>query len=139
MNTSIARIYTLGRVEERIAHGGRENRGEAERTLRGQRLDRTLRYEREYFVNSGKNRALSLRCVHEKAVLRRHSLKNRFPGCSTGSTRFRGEELSKTASRKYNNMIDAWGGWSLFQELLAAVKEIADKRVGPDRLAGLVA
>jgi hypothetical protein len=36
-------------------------------------------------------------------------------------------------------MIDAWGGWSLFQELLAAVKEIADKRVGPDRLAGLVA
>src|SRR3954452_7928273 len=24
-------------------------------------------------------------------------------------------------------MIDAWGGWGLFQELLAAVKRIADK------------
>ena len=24
-------------------------------------------------------------------------------------------------------MIDAWGGWALFQELLAALKQIADK------------
>ena len=34
----------------------------------------------------------------------------------------------KTASlRKYKNMIDGWGGWQLFQELLATLKEIADK------------
>ena len=34
----------------------------------------------------------------------------------------------KTASlRKYKNMIDGWGGWQLFQELLATLKEIAAK------------
>lgn len=35
--------------------------------------------------------------------------------------------LLNTASlRKYKNMIDAWGGWELFQELLAVLKQIAD-------------
>jgi aryl-alcohol dehydrogenase-like predicted oxidoreductase len=35
--------------------------------------------------------------------------------------------LLNTASlRKYKNMIDAWGGWELFQELLTALKQIAD-------------
>ena len=68
-NKSIGRIYLRQDESKGIAHGGRQNRSEAERTLRGQRLDRTPRHEREYFVNSGKNRALSLRCVHEKAVL----------------------------------------------------------------------
>ncbi|MEC4985414.1 MAG: aldo/keto reductase [Oscillatoria sp. PMC 1068.18] len=34
----------------------------------------------------------------------------------------------KTASlQKYKNMVDGWGGWNLCQELLAVVKEIADK------------
>lgn len=34
----------------------------------------------------------------------------------------------KTASlKKYKNMIDAWGGWSLFQELLAILQQIAEK------------
>lgn len=34
----------------------------------------------------------------------------------------------KTASlRKYKQMIDAWGCWNLFQELLLALKEIADR------------
>ncbi|MEC4894668.1 MAG: aldo/keto reductase [Oscillatoria sp. PMC 1051.18] len=34
----------------------------------------------------------------------------------------------KTASlQKYKNMVDGWGGWNLFQELLVVVKEIADK------------
>ncbi len=36
-------------------------------------------------------------------------------------------ELSTASLRKYKNMIDAWGGWTLFQELLSVLKEIADK------------
>jgi aryl-alcohol dehydrogenase-like predicted oxidoreductase len=40
-------------------------------------------------------------------------------------------ELQTISQQKYKNMIDAWGGWALFQELLAALKPIADKyRVG---------
>lgn len=36
-------------------------------------------------------------------------------------------ELSTASLRKYKNMVDAWGGWSLFQELLSVLKDIADK------------
>jgi aryl-alcohol dehydrogenase-like predicted oxidoreductase len=36
-------------------------------------------------------------------------------------------ELDTASLHKYKNMIDAWGGWALFQELLAALKEIADR------------
>ncbi|HEY4473306.1 MAG TPA: aldo/keto reductase [Stellaceae bacterium] len=36
-------------------------------------------------------------------------------------------ELNTASLQKYKNMIDVWGGWSLFQELLAALKPIADK------------
>ncbi len=36
-------------------------------------------------------------------------------------------ELNTASLQKYKNMIDAWGGWALFQELLGAVKQIADK------------
>ncbi len=36
-------------------------------------------------------------------------------------------ELNTASLQKYKNMIDAWGGWALFQELLAVLKEIADK------------
>jgi aryl-alcohol dehydrogenase-like predicted oxidoreductase len=40
-------------------------------------------------------------------------------------------ELATASLQKYKNMIDAWGGWVLFQELLAALDPIADKhRVG---------
>jgi aryl-alcohol dehydrogenase-like predicted oxidoreductase len=40
-------------------------------------------------------------------------------------------ELNTASLRKYKQMIDTWGGWALFQELLAAVKLVADKhRVG---------
>jgi aryl-alcohol dehydrogenase-like predicted oxidoreductase len=36
--------------------------------------------------------------------------------------------LLNTASlRKYKQMVDAWGGWGLFQELLGALKRVADK------------
>jgi aryl-alcohol dehydrogenase-like predicted oxidoreductase len=40
-------------------------------------------------------------------------------------------DLGTASLRKYKQMIDAWGGWALFQELLSAVKQIADRhRVG---------
>ncbi|WP_413165996.1 aldo/keto reductase [Capilliphycus salinus ALCB114379] len=36
-------------------------------------------------------------------------------------------KLETVSLKKYKNMIDAWGGWSLFQELLQTLKTIADK------------
>jgi len=36
-------------------------------------------------------------------------------------------EINTASLRKYKNMIDAWGGWTLFQELLAVLKRIADR------------
>ncbi|WGV25659.1 aldo/keto reductase [Halotia branconii] len=39
----------------------------------------------------------------------------------------RGFDLATTSLKKYKNMIDAWGGWQLFQELLTTLKQIADK------------
>ncbi|MBD1936872.1 aldo/keto reductase [Microcoleus sp. FACHB-68] len=39
----------------------------------------------------------------------------------------RGGELATASLRKYKNMVDNWGGWKLFQELLNALKQIADK------------
>jgi aryl-alcohol dehydrogenase-like predicted oxidoreductase len=35
--------------------------------------------------------------------------------------------LTTVSLRKYKQMVDAWGGWALFQELLSALKRIADK------------
>src|ERR1700719_1476701 len=96
MEGSVPEIYTSARVKRRIAYGRRENRGETERALRGHWLHRTTRHERECLANSGKDRALSLRCIYEKAVLRRHPLKDRIPGCGRGSARLGGEELSAT-------------------------------------------
>ena len=39
----------------------------------------------------------------------------------------RGTALNTASLRKYKNMVDAWGGWSLFQELLSVLKQIAVK------------
>ncbi len=36
-------------------------------------------------------------------------------------------DLGTASLQKYKQMIDAWGGWALFQELLAALKRIADR------------
>lgn len=36
--------------------------------------------------------------------------------------------LTTASLRKYKNMIEAWGGWSLFQELLRVLKVIADRQ-----------
>jgi aryl-alcohol dehydrogenase-like predicted oxidoreductase len=35
--------------------------------------------------------------------------------------------LETASQKKYKQMIDAWGGWGLFQELLKTLKDIADK------------
>jgi aryl-alcohol dehydrogenase-like predicted oxidoreductase len=35
--------------------------------------------------------------------------------------------LATASLRKYKQMVDAWGGWGLFQELLSALKGVADK------------
>ncbi|HEY9872656.1 MAG TPA: aldo/keto reductase [Candidatus Obscuribacterales bacterium] len=39
----------------------------------------------------------------------------------------RGGELKTASLRKYKNMVDTWGGWSLFQELLQAIAQVAEK------------
>ncbi len=44
-----------------------------------------------------------------------------------GKPEARGSELTTASLKKYKNMIDGWGGWRLFQELLSTLKEIADK------------
>ena len=36
-------------------------------------------------------------------------------------------DLLTASLRKYKQIIDAWGGWALFQELIAAVKRVAEK------------
>lgn len=36
-------------------------------------------------------------------------------------------ELNTASLQKYKRMIDAWSGWTLFQELLAALKQVADR------------
>jgi aryl-alcohol dehydrogenase-like predicted oxidoreductase len=39
----------------------------------------------------------------------------------------RGLSLTTVSLKKYKNMVDAWGGWLLLQELLSTLKSIADK------------
>jgi aryl-alcohol dehydrogenase-like predicted oxidoreductase len=39
----------------------------------------------------------------------------------------RRSELNTASLMKYRNMIEAWSGWGLFQELLAALKPIAER------------
>jgi aryl-alcohol dehydrogenase-like predicted oxidoreductase len=39
----------------------------------------------------------------------------------------RSATLNTASLRKYKQMIDAWGGWALFQELLQVLKQIADQ------------
>lgn len=39
----------------------------------------------------------------------------------------RGGALNTVSLRKYKNMVDAWGGWSLFQALLSELDKIAQK------------
>jgi aryl-alcohol dehydrogenase-like predicted oxidoreductase len=39
----------------------------------------------------------------------------------------RRSELNTASLQKYKNMLDAWGDWPLFQELLSVLQQIADK------------
>ena len=39
----------------------------------------------------------------------------------------RGGDLTTVSLKKYKQMVDSWGGWTLFQELLGVLKSIADK------------
>ena len=39
----------------------------------------------------------------------------------------RASALNTASLRKYKQMVDAWGGWELFQELLRTLKQVADK------------
>ncbi|HEY9599185.1 MAG TPA: aldo/keto reductase [Cyanophyceae cyanobacterium] len=39
----------------------------------------------------------------------------------------RGGEISTASLRKYKNMVDAWGGWRLFQDSLSVLNGIAEK------------
>jgi aryl-alcohol dehydrogenase-like predicted oxidoreductase len=50
-------------------------------------------------------------------------LSEKYLGCAEPGR----SELDTASLRKYKNMIDAWGGWALFQELLAVLKQIAGK------------
>jgi aryl-alcohol dehydrogenase-like predicted oxidoreductase len=36
-------------------------------------------------------------------------------------------ELNTLSLRKYKKMIDAWGGWNLFQDLLTSLKRVGQK------------
>ena len=44
-----------------------------------------------------------------------------------GATEPTRADLDTYSLQKYMNMIDAWGGWQLFQELLVTLDEIAKK------------
>ena len=43
------------------------------------------------------------------------------------ATRARSAALTTASLQKYKQMIDAWGGWALFQELLQVLRQIADQ------------
>ncbi|CAF3114891.1 unnamed protein product [Rotaria sp. Silwood2] len=44
-----------------------------------------------------------------------------------GKAEPRSEDLTTVSLKKYKNMVDKWGGWQLFQELLTVLKQIANK------------
>jgi aryl-alcohol dehydrogenase-like predicted oxidoreductase len=44
-----------------------------------------------------------------------------------GQAEPRAAALTTASLRKYKQMIDAWGGWELFQDLLRALRQIADR------------
>jgi len=54
-----------------------------------------------------------------------------------GRSEPRGVELNTVSLRKYKNMIDAWGGWGLFQDLLSALARVAAKHAVSIANAGM--
>jgi aryl-alcohol dehydrogenase-like predicted oxidoreductase len=74
--------------------------------------------------------------VHMAEFCRTHGVQLLCYGALCGglmSERFLGHPepgrsmLDTVSLQKYKQMIDAWGGWTLFQELLTVLKDIADK------------
>src|SRR5215213_6435056 len=90
----LALISTKDLIRGRIAHGRSYNRGKAKRTLCGHWYYRTARHQRERHTNPGQDCALSLRCIHQEALLRRYPLEGWIPGCGTSGAQLGGEELS---------------------------------------------
>jgi aryl-alcohol dehydrogenase-like predicted oxidoreductase len=72
-------------------------------------------------------RAMVPYCAHERIWLLAYGtlcgglLSDRFAGAGEPGP----SDLNTASLRKYKQMIDAWGGWSLFQELLRVLKRIA--------------
>jgi aryl-alcohol dehydrogenase-like predicted oxidoreductase len=44
-----------------------------------------------------------------------------------GKSEPRSDQLNTVSLKKYKNMVDKWGGWQLFQELLTVLQQIATK------------
>jgi aryl-alcohol dehydrogenase-like predicted oxidoreductase len=44
-----------------------------------------------------------------------------------GALEPRNQDLNTISLKKYKNMVDKWGGWQLFQELLTVLKQIGNK------------
>ncbi|MCO5567046.1 hypothetical protein L7F22_020731 [Adiantum nelumboides] len=53
-------------------------------------------------------------------------LSEKFLGTNP-SVPFMGPSLSTPSLNKYKQMVDQWGGWNLFQELLLTLKKTAEK------------
>src|SRR3954454_4338196 len=88
------------RTRGRIVYGRSDDRGKAKRTICGHRHYRTARHQRECLTNPGQDRALSLRCIHEEALLRRDPLEDWIPSCGTSGARLGGEELSASFAER---------------------------------------
>ncbi len=74
--------------------------------------------------------------VHMSAFCQAHDIQLLTYGTVGGgllSERYLGQPeptrgaLTTASLRKYKQMVEAWGGWELFQELLSVLKHIADK------------
>lgn len=76
--------------------------------------------------------ALGVACVFVLPRTRHHASCLRHPARGLLSEKYLGRpeprrpELNTVSLQKYKNMIHAWGGSSLFQELLAVVKQIPE-------------
>ena len=54
-------------------------------------------------------------------------LSDRYLGQPEPTTPGHGGALNTASLRKYKQMIDAWGGWGLFQQLLTTLRSVADR------------
>lgn len=57
-------------------------------------------------------------CLHRYGVLMGGLLSERWLGVGEPGLHHRGPQLDHTSQQQYKDVIDAWGGWVLFQRLL---------------------